>query len=82
MDKCPVCNSISEVYPTDHSNIAHISCKICGEYSITRTAAMTKTFKKYDQYLISAALKYHNENGVKLGRAFIDLKILEECKPE
>ena len=27
---------------------------------------------------LSRALKYHNENGVKLGRAFIDLKILKE----
>ncbi len=27
---------------------------------------------------LSRALKYHNENGVKLGRAFIDLNILKE----
>ncbi|MCK4297611.1 MAG: hypothetical protein KAX28_13260 [Candidatus Marinimicrobia bacterium] len=63
MDKCPICSSISEFDPTDHSNIAHITCKICGEYRITRTATVTETFKKCDQSLVSAALRYHNENG-------------------
>ena len=63
MGNCPICNSTAEVFPTDHSNIAFITCKICGKYRITRTASLTKVFKKYEQYLISAALSYQNENG-------------------
>lgn len=64
MDKCPICNTQAEsISPTGSTHIAHIRCRICGEYKITRSATSTKAYAKYNDYLVSAALRNHNEKG-------------------